>query len=70
MTTKRIYTCNLCREETRECEGVGVKWTSHVTFEFTVPANAENHLCQKCIDGVCGAVSSLKKEDEARTLRS
>lgn len=67
MTTKRIYTCNLCRNETREGEGVGVKWTSRAAFEFTVPANSENHLCQKCIDGVRGAVADLNRIDEARS---
>lgn len=66
MSTKRIYTCNLCGNETREGEGVGVKWTSGTKFTFTVPSNAESHLCQRCVDATCAAVKDLQNIDKIR----
>ena len=63
MTTKRTFTCNLCRDEIDPnsppqrglVEGKGVHFTSSATcspFKFTSVRDAENHICESCIGNI------------------
>jgi len=54
MTTKRQYLCNLCSGSLIEGKGVGLKWTAN-GIDFTVPSNAETHICQPCLNDVIEA---------------
>jgi hypothetical protein len=55
MTTKRQYLCNLCHGTVIEGRGVGLVWTAANEFDFTVPSNAETHICQPCLNAVVAA---------------
>ena len=68
MTTKRTYTCNLCGDATQEGAGVGVIFSSHRPhkIKFTVPMNAENHLCQNCLTAIDEAHRETARIAKAR----
>jgi hypothetical protein len=49
MTTKRIYFCNVCKDEiTKKNPGIGFLFKGK-NFEESWYHKAENHLCRKCI---------------------
>jgi hypothetical protein len=60
MTTKRNYECNLCRLSIQPTGriGRGVKFGSN-GIEWTSPLNAENHLCDDCVNSLMAAFRSL-----------
>lgn len=51
MTTTRTYRCNLCHDPIKEGTGVGLYYRSN-GVNFTVPSEAENHVCQQCLDWI------------------
>lgn len=54
MTTKRIYNCNVCRDEIDTLTGVGFSFTSSGDrkVECGLPAQHETHLCYKCMAAI------------------
>lgn len=62
MTTKREYLCNLCRDSigafagmvvtNGERTGVGCYFSGN-DHTFVHMRDAENHLCQRCIENIC-----------------
>lgn len=52
MTTERTYRCNLCRDGIEVAQGVGVHFSDMTNFKFVALRDAENHLCNDCIERI------------------
>lgn len=63
MTTRRDYSCNLCRRSIVEGSGVGLLWESK-GIRLTTPGQAENHVCQTCLNDLEAALNDLRKTDK------
>lgn len=65
MTTKRTHTCNLCLDFVGDGTGVGLVYHSN-GVTFTVPSNAETHICQKCLDWVEAEINQSREIAQKR----
>ena len=54
------YRCNVCREEIVIGFCVGILWLG-ATAKPVRPADAETHICKRCIDMVCCLTDQAKR---------
>ncbi len=53
MTTRRIYSCNFCRQDMPKEDIMGIEWqVSGQKLRWLTPAQCENHLCKTCEDAL------------------
>lgn len=53
MTVRRIYSCNVCRDELDVQDIVGIQWApGSAGMQFSAPALCEQHICHQCIGGI------------------
>jgi hypothetical protein len=63
MTTRRVYSCNLCASGIQDSEhGLGVKWTTNTKLAFVQLIDAESHLCNICLDAVYVSYPAMRHE--------
>lgn len=47
---KQIYSCEICRDEKRLSELIGLKFSGMTSFKFSSPKHTNGiHICRPCI---------------------
>ena len=61
MSMKKVYTCNLCREEFPVEKMVGVYFSGLTDFHFDSAQSTDGvHLCKRCIPQLQKAINKMK----------
>lgn len=62
MTTQKIYSCNLCDMpiDPAALPGTGIIFGARNSIRFSTLAEAENHICNACLDALAAARSAVR----------
>lgn len=63
MTKITTYECNLCRQ--KKDQVWGLYWTGAKDAKFVHPNQAENHLCESCLEAAVQAYEKINRSEKA-----
>mgnify|MGYP003454181037 CR=1 FL=1 len=68
MTKIVEYKCNLCLQTKDRLKIWGLYWTSAQDAKLVEPQQAENHLCESCIQAAAVAYEKIKSKSNEKAI--